>query len=183
MSVAIPNEAEAAEKLRLAVRDIQDFPKPGIVFKDITPILSDHELFRLMVTILVERYKKQQIDRIVVIDARGFLIGSAVAYVLGVGLALVRKKGKLPYKCIEASYSLEYGEATVEMHEDALNQGEKVIVIDDVLATGGTMAAAVELCEKIGAQVVETAFLMELSFLKGREKLNGKSAFAILEYD
>lgn len=158
-------------KLANAVRDVADFPKPGIVFKDITPLLSDGALFRLAIDTFADACAGMKIDKIVGIDARGFLFGAAAAYRLGVGFIPVRKKGKLPFQTTAAAYALEYGEAVVEMHVDALHPGEKVVLMDDLLATGGTAAAAIQLIEKLGGQVLEAQFLIELDFLKGREKL------------
>ncbi|MEM9445682.1 MAG: adenine phosphoribosyltransferase [Verrucomicrobiota bacterium] len=180
MTFAILNGAK--ERIKSAVRDIPDFPIEGVVFKDITPILENADLFRLIISLLSERYKSKSIERVVAIDARGFLIGSALAYVLGVGVAIVRKKGKLPHRTISASYSLEYGEATVEMHEDSIEEGQRVLIIDDVLATGGTMGASIDLVQRLGGKVVECAFLMELGFLNGRKKLGDQPVFSILEY-
>src|SRR5450755_2698653 len=145
--------ADLIEKLRAGVRDVPDFPKPGIIFKDITPILSDGDLFKASIDVFLERCRGKKIDKIVGIDARGFLFGAAVAYELGVGFVPVRKKGKLPYNCQSAAYTLEYGEAVVEMHIDALRPGERVVLIDDLLATGGTAAAAINLIHKMGAEL------------------------------
>ena len=158
-------------KLAKAVRDVPDFPKPGIIFKDITPILSDGALFRLAVDAFVEACDGKQVSKIAGIDARGFLFGAAAAYRLGVGFIPVRKKGKLPYKTESVGYALEYGEAVIEMHTDAVRPGEKIMLIDDLLATGGTAAAAIALIRKMGGEVIEAQFLIELDFLKGREKL------------
>ena len=155
-----------------AIRDIPDFPKPGILFKDITPILADGALFRLAVNQFVEACSDRGISKIVGIDARGFLFGAAVAYQLGIGFVPVRKKGKLPYRTASAAYSLEYGEAVVEMHVDAIIPGEKVVIVDDLLATGGTSAAAAQLIEKMGGVLLEALFLVELEFLAGRQKLS-----------
>jgi adenine phosphoribosyltransferase len=172
----------ATDRLRAAIRDVPDFPSPGIVFKDITPILQDQQMFRLAIGMFADRYQRKRIDQIVAIDARGFLFGAPLAYVLGTGVSIVRKKGKLPWRSIEATYQLEYGQATVEMHHDSLQPGQKVIVIDDVLATGGTMRAAIDLCQRLGAEVVEAAVLVELSFLKGRASLAPTDTFSVLSY-
>lgn len=168
----------SVEKLKAAIRDIPDFPKEGIIFKDIAPVLNDPELFKLSVDIFVERYKDREIDKIAVIDARGFLFGSAAAYLLGAGVVPVRKKGKLPYKTIEKSYELEYGTATLAMHVDGIAKGEKVLILDDLLATGGTAAATAKLVEDLGGEIVEIAFLIELAFLEGRKKLDKYPIFA-----
>lgn len=167
-----------ADKIRSAVRDIPDFPKPGILFKDITPILLDPALFKAAVDIFVERHRKSNLTKIAVVESRGFLFGAAAAYELGVGLVPIRKKGKLPYKTIEASYDLEYGTATLEIHDDAVRAGDQVVLIDDLLATGGTAAASAGLLEKLGARVIEIDFLIELAFLNGRDKLTKYKVFA-----
>jgi adenine phosphoribosyltransferase len=166
------------DRVRSAIRDIPDFPKPGILFKDITPILSDPALFKVVVDLMVARHRTNGVTKIAAIESRGFLFGAAVAYQLGVGLIPVRKKGKLPYKTVEQSYALEYGTATLEIHEDAFRAGERVALIDDLLATGGTARAAAELVEKLGASVVEIDFLVELAFLKGRDKLTRFNLYA-----
>ncbi len=168
------------ERLRDAIRDIPDFPKEGIVFKDITPILQDGELFRSAIDIFAERYSGKDISKVVGTEARGFLFASALAYRLGCGVVPVRKPGKLPYETEKASYQLEYGEDSVEIHTDAIAEGENVLLIDDLLATGGTMAATLELVERLGGRVVEVAFLIELSFLNGRDRLQGRDVFAVL---
>jgi adenine phosphoribosyltransferase len=174
--------SEIIEKLRNGVRDVPDFPKKGILFKDITPILSDHALFRASIDLFLERCQGKKIDKIVGIDARGFLFGSTVAYGLGVGFVPIRKRGKLPYKTEIAKYSLEYGEAEMEMHIDAMEPGEQVVLVDDLLATGGTSAAAAALIEKVGGKLLEAQFLIELEFLHGREKLNPTPVMAFLKY-
>ena len=170
------------EKLRAGIRDVPDFPKKGIIFKDITPILSDHALFRATIDLFLERCRGKEIDKIVGIDARGFLFGSTVAYELGIGFVPIRKRGKLPYKTEIAKYSLEYGEAEMEMHIDAMESGERVVLVDDLLATGGTSAAAAALIEKVGGKLLEAQFLIELEFLKGREKLRPTPVEAFLRY-
>ena len=169
--------------LRAAIRDVPDFPKPGILFKDITPILADGALFKLSIDAFVESARPLGIDKVVGIDARGFLFGAAVAYELGVGFVPVRKKGKLPSTCQSAAYTLEYGEAVVEMHIDALRPGERVVLIDDLLATGGTAAAAaVKLIGKMGAELVLAQFLIELAFLGGRRNLPDTAVQAFLTF-
>lgn len=175
-------DRDLLQKLRAGVRDVPDFPKKGIVFKDITPILSDHALFRASIDLFLERCRGKKIDKIVGIDARGFLFGSTVAYELGVGFVPIRKRGKLPYKTEIAKYSLEYGEAEMEMHIDAMEAGEKVILVDDLLATGGTSAAAAALIEKVGGKLLEAQFLIELEFLRGRERLGPTPVTAFLKY-
>src|SRR5438094_9045004 len=170
------------EKLRAAVRAVHDFPKKGIVFKDITPVLSDSGLFRASIDRVLERCRGKNVDKIVGIDARGFLFGSAVAYELGLGFVPIRKRGKLPYRTDTAKYSLEYGEAEMEMHTDALTVGERVVLVDDLLATGGTSAAAAMLIRKAGADLVEAQFLIELEFLKGRKQLEPTPVISFLKY-
>jgi len=172
----------ASEKLAGAVRDVPDFPKPGIIFKDITPILSDGELFRESVNLFLEACKPLKPDKIVGIDARGFLFGAAVAYQMGIGFVPVRKKGKLPYKTREVSYTLEYGEATVEMHMDAVSPGDRIVLVDDLLATGGTSAAAARLIAQAGGHLLEAQFLIELGFLSGRALLDPVPVRSFLRY-
>jgi adenine phosphoribosyltransferase len=172
----------SASKLKAAVRDVPDFPKPGILFKDITPILADPELFRAAVDLFAERHRGKGIRKVAVIDARGFLFGSALAYQLGAGVVPIRKKGKLPFKTIEATYDLEYGSATLTVHVDAFAPGEPVLLVDDLLATGGTAAASASLIERAGGKVAEIDFLIELGFLKGRAKLTCYPVFAVIEF-
>src|SRR5438552_1223074 len=174
--------ADSVDKLRAGVRDVSDFPKKGIVFKDITPILSDHALFRASIDLFLERCREKKIDKIVGIDARGFLFGSAVAYELSVGFVPIRKRGKLPYKTEVAKYSLEYGEAEMEMHVDAVKPNERIVLVDDLLATGGTSAAAATLIAKAGGRLLEAQFLIELEFLHGREKLGQTPVISFLKY-
>ena len=174
--------SDLREKLRAGVRDVPDFPKPGIIFKDITPILSDGALFRASIDVFLEQCRGKKVDKIVGIDARGFIFGSTVAYELGVGFVPIRKRGKLPFKTEIAKYSLEYGEAEMEMHIDAMNPGEQVILVDDLLATGGTSAAAAALIAKVGGKLTEAIFLIELEFLKGREKLAPTLVTSFLQY-
>jgi len=168
--------------LRTKIRDIPDFPKPGIVFKDITPILSDGKLFGKVIDVFAERYAKMDIDAVIGIESRGFIFGAPLAYKLGKSYIPVRKKGKLPYKTVETSYDLEYGSATIEMHVDAVSRGHNVVIIDDLLATGGTAAAACELIRKQGAHVFECAFVVELGFLNGREKIKS-DVHALVKYN
>jgi len=159
------------EQLKSAIRDIPGFPKPGIVFKDITPILGDGQLFQSVIDYLGEEAEKVNPCKVVGIDARGFLFGAAVAYKLGLGCVPIRKKGKLPYRTIGSSYQLEYGAAEIEMHIDAINPGERVVLIDDLLATGGTSAAALNLVQRAGGIVGLALFAIELDFLHGRKRL------------
>jgi adenine phosphoribosyltransferase len=174
--------SDSLKKLHAAVRDIPDFPKPGILFKDITPILSDGTLFRLAIEAFLEACDGKKIDKVVGIDARGFLFGAAVAYQLGLGFVPVRKKGKLPYKTESAAYTLEYGEAAVEMHVDGITPGERIVLIDDLLATGGTSAATAKLIDKMGGTLVEAQFLIELEFLAGRRNLRDIPVRSFLTY-
>ncbi len=170
------------ERLRNAIRDVEGFPREGVVFKDITPILGDAELFRAAIDLLISSAGGEKVDKIVGIDARGFILAAAVADRMGLGFVPIRKKGKLPWKCKEAAYALEYGDAVVEIHEDALKPGERVLLVDDILATGGTAAAAVKLLSGLGAQIVAISFLIELSFLHGREKLGEHPVKSILNF-
>jgi len=168
--------------LEAAIRNVPDFPQPGIQFKDITPVLGDARLFAGAIDLMASRHADAGIDACVGIDARGFIFAAAAAKQLGTGFVPVRKKGKLPWKTHEESYSLEYGEATVAIHQDALQPGARVLLLDDLLATGGTAAAAVILLEKIGAEIVEIGFLIELGFLNGREKMNGAPINSLITY-
>ncbi len=170
------------EELKQHIRDIPDFPKKGIVFKDITTLLADAKSFHRMVDLLAHRYIGEKIDQIVGIEARGFILGAALAYKLGTGITLVRKPGKLPYQTCSVTYELEYGHDSLEIHEDAFQQGDRVIIADDLLATGGTMAAVVDLVEKIGAEIHECAFMAELEFLDGRSKLPEGKVYSLLKF-
>lgn len=170
------------EELKKIIRDVPDFPKPGIVFKDITPILQNGEVFKKVVDHLVERYRNREIDRIVGIESRGFIFGAPLAYALNKGLVLVRKNGKLPWKTVRWDYELEYGTDTIEMHSDSIQPGEKVLIVDDLLATGGTALATSQLVEKMGGKVAECAFVVELEFLNGRKKLEGKEIFSLVKF-
>jgi adenine phosphoribosyltransferase len=174
--------SETVERLRAAVRDVPDFPKKGIMFKDITPVLSDPKLFRASIDLFLQRCRGREVDKIVGIDARGFLFGSAVAYELSLGFVPIRKRGKLPYTTDTAKYSLEYGDAEMEMHIDAIRKGERVVLVDDLLATGGTSAAAAALIRKAGADLIEAQFLIELEFLEGRKRLKPTPVTAFLKY-
>lgn len=176
------NQAAAAvEKLKAAIRDIKDFPKKGIVFKDITPVLRDPKLFQSAIDLLADRHKGKKIDAVVGIDARGFIFSACVALRLGAGLVPVRKKGKLPYKTEAVGYDLEYGSNILEMHVDALEPGNHVLIVDDLLATGGTAYATAGLCEKLGATIEEIDFLIELTFLPGRKKLSKYPIYAAIQ--
>ena len=170
------------EYLENCIVDVPDFPKAGIVFKDITPALADANGFKSLIAHYAARYRNEGITQVVGIESRGFLLGSALAYELGCGLTLVRKPGKLPRETRSVSYELEYGTDTLHIHADALNADDKVIIVDDVLATGGTAAAALELVAATGANVHEITLLMELTFLNGREKLGDQAIYSVLEY-
>ncbi|MDA0811561.1 MAG: adenine phosphoribosyltransferase [Verrucomicrobia bacterium] len=174
---------ESIARLRAGIRDVPDFPKPGILFKDITPVLADPELWDIAISALIETAGDRQIDKVVGIDARGFIFGAAVADRLKAGFVPIRKKGKLPYKTFERAYALEYGEEVVQVHQDAIAKGENVLLVDDLLATGGTAAAAAELIGHVRGNLIGFAFLIELTFLKGRDNLPPSVPLhAILDY-
>lgn len=170
------------EELKKKIRDVPDFPKPGIIFKDITPLLSDVKSFQKVIDTFAKRYSEKAIDLIVAIESRGFIFGSALSYRIDAGFVPVRKKGKLPYKTESVEYALEYGTDKIEIHQDAIHQGSRVLIVDDLLATGGTARATCELVEKTGGTVVECAFVIELAFLNGREKLKGHEVFSLIQY-
>lgn len=169
-------------KLEEKIRDVPDFPIKGVLFKDITTLLKDPDAYHYAIDAMVERYRNKDIEIVVGMESRGFIFAAPMAYLLGAGLVPVRKLGKLPAETVRAEYSLEYGTNTLEIHKDAIKPGQKVLVVDDLLATGGTTAATVELVEKLGGQVVGVAFLIELAFLHGRDKLKGYDVFAQVEY-
>ena len=169
-------------ELERAIRNIPDFPQPGIQFKDITPVLADPRLFSGCVDLLTANFKPGVVDAVVGIDARGFIFAAAAALKLRAGFVPVRKKGKLPYKTHEASYDLEYGSNTIAIHVDALKPGSRVVLVDDLLATGGTSGAALSLLAKVGANILEVSFFIELGFLKGRDKLEGYSVRSLVVY-
>ena len=164
------------------IRDIPDFPKPGILFRDITPLLNDTAAFRRVVDGLTERYADAGLDTVVGIESRGFLFAAPLAYRLGIALVPVRKEGKLPFETNRATYSLEYGTSALEVHTDAISSGHRVLVVDDLLATGGTMAAAVRLVEQMGGQVAGLAVVIELTDLDGRSRLRGYDLYAMITY-
>jgi len=164
------------------IREVPDFPIKGILFYDITTLLKDKKGFKKAVDGLVEKYKGKKIDVVVAIESRGFILGSVVAYKLGAGFVVVRKKGKLPAKTLSASYGLEYGKDTLEIHEDAIKPGDKVLIVDDLLATGGTVKAVTDLVQQLKGKVVGIAFLIELVFLKGKEKLKGYPIHSVIKY-
>jgi len=170
-------------ELKNSIRIIEDFPKAGISFKDVTTILQDKEALKYTIDAFVEYLKDKNIDIIVGPEARGFLFGTPVAYALGAGFVPVRKKGKLPYDTISVKYDLEYGSDELEIHKDAIKPGQRVAVIDDLLATGGTIGAVAKLVEQVGGEVVSINFLVELTELKGRDKLDGYDVMSLVEYD
>lgn len=168
--------------LKKYIRDIPDFPKKGILFKDITTLIGNKSAFKEVVDSFIDRYRDKGVDAVAAAEARGFIVGGAVAYGLGAKFVPVRKKGKLPYKTVDVSYELEYGTDTLYMHEDGVSPGEKVLVIDDLLATGGTAKAICELVEKLKAEVAEVAFMIELSDLNGRERIKDYSIYSQVVY-
>lgn len=168
--------------LKDIIRDIPDFPKKGIIFKDITTLLQDAKSYQRMIDLLSHRYIGQHIDKVVGVEARGFLIGAALAYKLGAGVVLVRKPGKLPSETFSKTYELEYGTDTLEMHKDAIKPGEKILIADDLLATGGTMAAVVDMVNQLHGDIVECCFMSELTFLDGRKKLPEGKVYSLLQF-
>jgi adenine phosphoribosyltransferase len=171
-----------SERLKALVRDVPDFPQEGIVFKDITPLLADPIAFSTVIDLIVVHFGRGNVDKVVGIEARGFILASPVAYHFGAGFVPVRKKDKLPWETESAGYALEYGTATLEVHRDAVTPGERVLIVDDVLATGGTAAATSQLVERIGGKVIGIACLIELGFLNGRDKLEGHDLFSLITY-
>ena len=170
------------DRIRARIRDVVDFPKEGIVFKDLTPLIADPVAFRGVIDRLAEHAAGRRLDRIVGIEARGFIFGAALACVLGKGFSIVRKPGKLPWRTDREEYSLEYGKGVLEIHEDAVQSGERVLIVDDLLATGGTAAAASRLVERRGGEVVSLAFVVELAFLQGRKLLEGREVHSLVSY-
>jgi len=170
------------DELKNIIRDVADFPKKGIVFKDITTLLADAKSFQRMVDLIAHRYVGQKVDKVVVVEARGFIIGAALAYKLGAGVVLVRKPGKLPSETFSKTYDLEYGTDSLEIHTDAIEKGERVLIADDVLATGGTMSAVVEMVNTLGGEIVDCCFLAELEFLGGRSKLPEGKVYSLLKF-
>lgn len=170
------------EQLKKSVRDVPDFPKKGILFKDITTLCKEPSMFVRMVDMIAHRHIGKKIDLVVGIEARGFVVGSALAYKLGAGIVLVRKPGKLPHKTHQASYTLEYGKDTLEIHQDAIQPGQNVIIADDLLATGGTAGAVAKLVEQMGGNIIECSFIIELDELKGREKLKPHPVFSLMSF-
>jgi adenine phosphoribosyltransferase len=164
------------------IREIPDWPKKGILFYDISTLLGNPRVFSASIDSLADHYADSKVDVVVSVEARGFIFGGALAYRLGAGFVPARKPGKLPWQKIRAEYSLEYGTDAIEMHKDAIVSGQRVLIFDDVLATGGTVAATADLVRSLGGQIVGTAFLIDLTFLKGREKLGGQEVFALIQY-
>ena len=169
-------------ELKGLIRDIPDFPQKGIVFKDITPLLADENAFSSVIDLIVVHYGRGNIDKVVGIEARGFILASPVAYHFGAGFVPVRKEGKLPWSSEREEYELEYGTAVLEIHKDAIDPGDRVLIVDDVLATGGTARATAKLVERLGGKVVGIATLVELTFLKGRDKVSGYDFFSLITY-
>ena len=168
--------------LKEYIADVLDFPEEGIIFRDISPLMADGEAYRYATNEIVQYAKNKEVDMIVGPEARGFIVGCPVAYELGIGFAPARKKGKLPRETVEVNYGLEYGNDILQIHKDAIKPGQKVLVCDDLLATGGTIAATIKLIEQLGGEVVGTAFLVELSELKGRDKIKDYDILALMEY-
>ncbi len=171
-----------ADWLRERIRDVPDFPSPGILFRDLTPLLGDAEAFRFAVNAIADAFEGHRIDKVVGIEARGFILAAPVAYRLDAGFVPVRKSGKLPWRSESEEYALEYGADRLELHADAVAAGEKVLIVDDVIATGGTARATARLVERLGAKVVGLGFLVELTFLAGREKLDGYDVMSLVAY-
>lgn len=170
------------EQLKEKIREVPDFPKPGILFYDLTTLLKDSSSLRRVIDLLTQKYSDQKIDQVVAIESRGFIFGPALACNLQAGFVPVRKEGRLPSDTISESYDLEYGQGVLEIHTDAIQEGERVLVVDDLIATGGTAAATARMVHQLGGEVVSFAFIVELKFLKGREKLDGFEVFSILQY-
>jgi len=170
------------DDLKTLIRDIPDFPKEGVIFKDITTLLKEGKRFKDAIDEISDRYLDKRIDVVVCVEARGFIIGSAIAYRLQAGIVPIRKKEKLPWHTHQATYELEYGTDTLEIHQDAIKPGEKVLIVDDLLATGGTVGAVIDLVKRLKGQIVEIAFLIELTFLKGREQIKGYPVFSLIKY-
>jgi adenine phosphoribosyltransferase len=173
---------DTIEQVKALIRDVPDFPKPGILFKDITPLLADPDAFSAVIDLIVVHYGRGNIDKVVGIEARGFILASPVAYHFGAGFVPVRKEGKLPWTTERAEYQLEYDTAVLEAHTDAIRPGDRVLIVDDVLATGGTALAAASLVERLGGKVVGIACLIELAFLEGRKRLGGFDFFSLISY-
>jgi len=171
------------ESIKSKIRTIPHWPKEGIMFRDITTLIKDPEGLRETIDLLYERYKDKKIDKVVGIESRGFIFGAPLAYALGCGFIPVRKPGKLPAECVSEEYTLEYGTDKIEIHKDAISKGDRILIVDDLLATGGTMSATRNLVKKLGGKVVECAFIVDLIDLKGREKLDGENIYSVVEFE
>ena len=171
------------ESIKSKIRAVPNWPKKGIIFRDVTTLVKDPDGLKETIDLFYERYKDKKIDKVVGIESRGFIFGAPLAYMLGCGFILVRKPGKLPAECVSEEYTLEYGTDKIEIHKDSIQKGDRVLLTDDLLATGGTMRAAINLVKKLGAQVIECAFVVELVDLKGREKLQGEKIFSIVDFE
>ena len=171
------------ESIKSKIRTVPHWPKKGIMFKDVTTLIKNPEGFKETIDLLHKRYADKNIDKVVGIESRGFIFGAPLAYLLGCGFVIVRKPGKLPAECVCEEYTLEYGTDKIEVHKDAIKKGERVLIVDDLLATGGTMAATRNLIKKLGGEVVECTFVVELIDLKGRDKLKGESVYSIVEFE
>lgn len=178
-------QTDNAEYIRRTIRSVPDWPQPGVIFRDITPVLQDPRAFRVLIDLFVYRYMRQRLDLVAGVDARGFIIGSVLAYELNLGFVPVRKKGKLPYRTVAEEYSLEYGNAAVEMHTDSVRTGQRVLLVDDLIATGGTMMAGKKLLEKLGATVIEGAAIVDLPELGGSQRLRegGLEVFTFVQFE
>ena len=180
--IELLDHAELGKRTRAVVRDVPDFPQPGILFKDITPVLADRTLFKDLIVHFASVHRPQNIDVVVGIESRGFIFGAPLALELGAGFVPIRKPAKLPYKSVRVNYSLEYGKDALEAHEDAITPGQRTLVVDDVLATGGTASAAIRLVQQLGGEVAAVCFLIELGFLEGRAKLPDLPVHALVQY-
>jgi adenine phosphoribosyltransferase len=178
----VPQTDSIAERLRALIRDVPDFPRPGIVFKDITPLLRDAAALRASVSAMTEPYAAERVDVVAGIESRGFILGAAIAFSLKAGFVAIRKQGRLPSKTILEEYSLEYGNAVLEIHADSVSAGQRVLIVDDLLATGGTARAATTLLRRLGGEVVALSFLIELTFLKGADMIAGTPYSAVIKY-
>jgi len=178
-------QTDTAELIRRTIRSVPDWPRPGVMFRDITPLLQDPRTFRVLIDLFVYRYMRQRLDLVAGVDARGFIIGSVLAYELNLGFVPVRKQGKLPHRTVAESYTLEYGNSSVEMHTDSVRTGQRVLLVDDLIATGGTMLAAIKLLQRLGANVVEAAAIIDLPELGGSGKVaaTGTPLFTVCSYD
>ncbi|OZI72784.1 adenine phosphoribosyltransferase [Bordetella genomosp. 2] len=178
-------QTDTAELIRRTIRSVPDWPRPGVIFRDITPLLQDPRTFRVLIDLFVYRYMRQRLDLVAGVDARGFIIGSVLAYELNLGFVPVRKQGKLPFRTVAEEYTLEYGNSSVEMHTDSVRTGQRVLLVDDLIATGGTMLAAIKLLQRLGANVVEAAAIIDLPELGGSGKVaaTGTPLFTVCSYD